>query len=96
MKRSSQVSLILMAVAGIGAGAYALTPDNACRQSEPNAVPRDPPLDCRSRGHSSSSHGSALFSSNASADSSKPAAGTTSATSRGGFGWIGRALSGGG
>jgi putative membrane protein len=96
MKRSSRVSLILMAVAGIGAGAYALTPDNACRQSEPDAVPRDPPQDCRSRGHSSSGHGSALFSSSASSDNSRPGASTAPATSRGGFGWIGRALSGGG
>ena len=50
MKRSSQVALLLMGVAGVGAGAYAMTPPrrNACvpparrrrRRSRPGANPR--------------------------------------------------------
>jgi hypothetical protein len=101
MKRSAQVTLALMTVAGLGAGAYALAPSNACRQSGPNTVPGDPPLDCRSSGgHASGGHsgghGASLFSSSNSGSDATPAASTTSTTSRGGFGWIGRALSGGG
>ena len=95
MKRSTQVSLVLMTVTGIGAGAYALAQDNGCRQTDPNAVRRDPPPDCRSHGgHGSSGGGHGLFSSSSSSSGTPTA--STSSTSHGGFGSIGHALSGGG
>jgi hypothetical protein len=95
MKRSGQVTLVLLTVAGLGAGAYALAPDSACR--DPNAVRRDPPPDCRSShgGSSGGGHGSSFFSSGSGNSGASSTANTTS-TSRGGFGAIGRALSGGG
>jgi hypothetical protein len=42
MKRSTQVSLVVMAAAGIGAGAYALTPNDNCRRSPSSATAREP------------------------------------------------------
>jgi hypothetical protein len=93
MKRSTQVSLVLMTVAGIGAGAYAMGGD--CRPSEPGA-PGDAPQGCRSShgGGHSSGHGFYFFgSSGLGSSETSPAAGTTS---RGGFGGTGYTLSGGG
>jgi hypothetical protein len=101
MKRSAQVTLALMTVAGLGAGAYALAPGNACRPSEPNATERDPQQDCRSSsGHASGGHsgghGASFFSSNSGSGVTPAPDSTSTSTSRGGFGWIGRVLSGGG
>jgi hypothetical protein len=42
MKRSTQVSLVVMTAAGIGAGAYALTPNDNCRRSPSSATAREP------------------------------------------------------
>jgi len=105
MKRSTQVSLVLMTAAGIGGGAYALSPDS-CRQPPPSAVasaPQRPPSALASdpqpscRSHGSSSHGSSwhFYSGSGSSSSSTSSPSTTStstATSRGGFGSIGRAF----
>jgi hypothetical protein len=90
MKRSSQVSLVLMTVTGIGAGAYALAPNGGCRQSEPKAVPSDASQGCQSS--HGSGHGFHAFSSGSGSSGATPAADTTS---RGGFGGIGRGASGG-
>jgi len=107
MKRSTQVSLVLMTAAGIGAGAYALTPNGSCRQPPPSTNPGNPQgpappasaPDCRSS-HGGSSGGGSSFSSSGSRGSGSPGA-TTSAgsatpesasASRGGFGSIGHAL----
>ena len=38
MKRSAQVSLVLMAAAGIGAAAYTVAPNDNCRQLPPDAM----------------------------------------------------------
>ncbi len=106
MKRSTQVSLVLMTAAGIGAGAYALAPNDSCRQPLPSTTARDPqgadPLasapDCRSsRGGSSgrssffSSGSNSSGSSGATASAANGPSASTSA-SRGGFGSIGHAL----
>jgi hypothetical protein len=42
MKRSTQVSLVVMTAAGIGAGAYALTPNDNCRRSPSSSTARQP------------------------------------------------------
>jgi len=72
MKRSAQVSLVLMAAAGIGAAAYAMTSNDNCRQPPPNTVPRETqpnaalrmaPQDCRSSRGGPSGRGSSFFSS---------------------------------
>jgi hypothetical protein len=92
MKRSTQVSLVLMTVAGIGAGAYALAQNGGCRQSGPGA-PGEAPQGCQSShgGGHSSGHGFYFSGSGGSGTSS-----AADATSRGGFGGTGHALSGGG
>jgi len=103
MKRSSQVSLVLMAAAGIGAAAYALTPGDNCRPPPPNidprATPQVAPQNCRSS-RSGWSGRSSFFSSNSGSSSSGSSGGSTvgangtpaSSASRGGFGSIGRAF----
>ncbi len=72
MKRSTQVSLVVMTAAGIGASAYALTPNDNCRRSPSSATAREPQdamptasaRDCRSSHGDSAGHGfSSLFSS---------------------------------
>jgi hypothetical protein len=89
MKRSTQVSLALMTVAGIGAAAYALGGD--CRNSGP-VVPGEASQGCRSS--HGGGHGSYFFGSHSSESSGTSSA--ASGTSRGGFGGTGQALSGGG
>jgi hypothetical protein len=42
MKRSTQVSLVVMTATGIGAGAYALAPNDNCRQSPLSTTAHDP------------------------------------------------------
>jgi hypothetical protein len=95
MKRSTQVTLVLMTVGGIGAAAYALAPDG-CRQSDPK---RDPQQSCHST-HSSGGHavhfGSSSGSSSGSGMGSTATPSSAETTSRGGFGWFGRLFSGGG
>jgi hypothetical protein len=92
MKRSTQVSLILMTAVGVGGVAYAVTPNNVCRQPAPSAVASDT-QDCRTRGsgHSSSWH---FYGGSGSSNSSTPTSSTTSTSTgvaeRGGFGSIGR------
>jgi hypothetical protein len=95
MKRSSKVTLVLMAVAGIGVGAYAMAPNNACRQPQPGAVPGGPPQDCKSSSsHASGGHGGSSFHAFGSGGSdASSAAGTAS---RGGFGATGHGISSGG
>jgi len=107
MKRSTQVSLVLMTAAGIGAGAYALTPNDNCRQLAPGRNAGDPkdavsPVsapDCRPSRGGSSGHGSSFFSSGSgnsgsSGATTSAANGTSTAmsVSRRGFGSIGHAL----
>ncbi|HSV25365.1 MAG TPA: hypothetical protein VLJ17_20355 [Xanthobacteraceae bacterium] len=108
MKRSNQVSLVLMAAAGIGAAAYAWGPNDNCRQPAANTVPNDPQQgaarqvsaqDCRSSRSGSSGRSYSFFSSNSgstgpdSAGATHLASNASSASvSRGGFGSIGRAL----
>jgi hypothetical protein len=102
MKRSTQVSLVVMTAAGIGAGAYALTPNDNCRQSTASTTAREsegpvqPAPDCRSSRGGSADHGSSsLFSAGSGPSGSGSAGATTSAApsaSRGGFGSIGHAL----
>ena len=89
MKRSTQVTLVLMTVT-MGAGAYALSSPGGCRQSEPRTDPSQQQT-CQS------SHGGHGFhfsgSGGGTSGTLAPAADTTS---RGGFGWFGRAFSAGG
>jgi hypothetical protein len=102
MKRSTQVSLVLMTAAGVGGAAYALTPSNSCRQPAPSAVTNDTAQDCRSSRSGSGGHGSyfSFYSgssgSRTSTSTTSIATSSTSTSSRGGFGGIGHALSGGG
>jgi hypothetical protein len=92
MKRSTQVSLVLMTVVGIGAGAYALAPNGDCRQSGPGA-PGDAPQGCRSsHGGGSSGHG---FYAGSSSSGNSGTSSAADATSRGGFGGTGRGMTGG-
>jgi hypothetical protein len=98
MKRSTQVSLVLMTAAGIGGGAYALTPRDSCRQPAPSAVASDTAQDCRSSrggsGHGSSGHFfSGSGSSGSGASAATPSTSTSTSSGRGGFGTIGRAFS---
>jgi hypothetical protein len=94
MKRSTQVTLVIMAAAGIGGGAAALMPDR-CGTETPSAVAGDPRPDCRSTSHGSSgSHGSSYYAwgngkSSSGTGSSTPA---SEGAARGGFGSIGRAF----
>lgn len=91
MKRSTQVSLVLMGVVGIGAGAYALAP-GGCRQSESTAAPGDAPRDCRSS-HGGGGHG--FYSTSSAGSGSSGTSSAADATSRGGFGGTGRGMAGG-
>jgi hypothetical protein len=93
MKRSTQVSLVLMGVVGIGAGAYALAP-GGCRQSESTAAPGDAPRDCRSS-HSGGGGGHGFYSTSSASSGSSGTSSAADATSRGGFGGTGRGMSGG-
>lgn len=94
MKRSTQVSLVLMTAVGVGGIAYALTPDS-CRPPPPSATANDAPKDCRTSRGSSGGHsfysGSGSSSSNSSAPSSSSPS-TSTGSSRGGFGSIGHAF----
>jgi hypothetical protein len=93
MKRSTQVTLVLVAAAGIGGAAAAMMPDR-CRTQPSNSVASDVQQDCRSRG-SSGSHGGSFFGSGTggskSGTSTSPASGSEGAA-RGGFGSIGHAF----
>jgi hypothetical protein len=97
MKRSTQVSLVLMTAAGIGGAAYALTPRDSCRQSAPNAVAGNAPQDCRFSRGSSSGHGffSSFGTGGSGTSAATPSGSTSTSSGRGGFGAIGHALSGG-
>jgi len=93
MKRSTQVTLVLVAAAGIGGASAAMMSDR-CRTQPSSAVASDVQQDCRSRG-SSGSHGSSFFGSGT--GSSKSGTSTSSASgsegaARGGFGSIGHAF----
>jgi hypothetical protein len=98
VKRSTQVSLVLMTAAGIGGAAYALQPQDRCRPSAPSAVASDTPQNCRSSSHGSSgsSGGSSWFFRSGSGSTSSGTTSTSSSdsgsTTRGGFGSIGRAF----
>jgi hypothetical protein len=85
MKRSTQVTLVLMTVA-MGAGAYALSSPSGCRQSGPGTDPSQQSCQSSHGGHGFHFGGSGGGTSGTPA----PAADTTS---RGGFGWFGRAFS---
>jgi len=86
MKRSTQVTLVLVAAAGIGGAAAAMMPDR-CRTQPSNSVASDVQQDCRSRG---SFFGSGTGGSK-SGTSTSPASGSEGAA-RGGFGSIGHAF----
>lgn len=94
MKRSSQVTLLIMAATGIGGIAAAMMPDQ-CRTETPSAVAGDPRQDCRSTSHGSSSfHSSSYYGwgngkSSSGTGSSTPA---SESAARGGFGSIGHAF----
>jgi len=95
MKRSTQVSLVLMGAVGVGGTAYALQ-SNSCKPPPPSAVVSDAPQNCRSSWHSSSYSGRSgwhFFSGSGSSGSGS--AGTASSSpgsgSRGGFGATGHA-----
>jgi len=98
MKRSTQVSLVLMGAVGVGGAAYALG-DN-CRQSQPGTVAgnQQQPTCRSSGGHGLGfGRGASFFSGSGSSGSS--AAGASPASSvgsggRGGFGSIGAMLGG--
>jgi hypothetical protein len=99
MKRSSQVSLVLVAAVGIGGTAAMTMPQDRCRaqpeSAAASAVANDVQQDCRSRG-SSGSHGGSSYSwwgtgGSKSSTSSSSASGSE-ATARGGFGSIGHAF----
>jgi hypothetical protein len=85
MKRSTQVSLVVMTAAGIGAGAYALAPNDNCRQSTASttAREREGPVqpasapDCRSSHGGSAGHDSSLFFYAGSGSSGSGSAGAT-------------------
>ena len=101
MKRSTQVSLVLMGAVGIGASAYALQSYN-CPQPAPGVTADSAAQGCRSSsgGGSGSSRwhlfpefgssGSSVSSGSSATSTASPAA--SSSTSRGGFGSIGRAF----
>jgi hypothetical protein len=93
MKRSTQVSLVLMGAVGVGGIAYALSP--GCPRPDQGAVAPDQSCSSPRGGgyHGFGSHygffsGSSANASTAPASSASPAG----ATSRGGFGGIGRAF----
>ena len=98
MKRSTQVSLVLMGAVGVGGAAYAL--GDYCRQLRENTVASgqlEPT--CRSSGwHGSSVGHGANFFSGFGSSGSNAAGGSSSASvasgSRGGFGSIGAMLGG--
>jgi hypothetical protein len=94
MKRSTQVTLVLVAAVGIGGAAAAMMPDR-CRTQPSSPVASDVQQDCRSRGSSGSHGGSSYFGS--ATGSSKSGTSTASASgsegaARGGFGSIGHAF----
>jgi putative membrane protein len=63
MKRSTQVSLVLIAAVGIGGVAAVMMPSDRCRSQPSNSVANDVQQDCRSRSSSGSHSGSAYASS---------------------------------
>jgi hypothetical protein len=79
MKRSTKVTLVLMTVAGVSAGAYAMAQNSDCSQSGENAAPGDAQQSCRTPhggGHGFIGPGGG-------------------AASRGGFGGTGHGMAGG-
>jgi hypothetical protein len=93
MKRSTQVTLVLVAAVGIGGAAAAMMPDR-CRTQPSSAVASDVQQDCRSRG-SSGSHGGSFFASGTGGSKSGTSAASASGSegaARGGFGSIGHAF----
>jgi hypothetical protein len=94
MKRSMKVSLVLMGAVGIGASAYALAPN--CTQQSPGAAPggaQQQQQTCRSSHYGSGHSGWSFFPGSSGATTPSPTSPPAgNATSRGGFGAIGRAL----
>jgi hypothetical protein len=93
MKRSTQVTLVLVAAAGIGGASAAMMP-NRCRIQPSSTVASDAQQDCRSHG-SSSSHGGSFFGSGTGGSKSGTSASSASGSegaARGGFGSIGHAF----
>jgi hypothetical protein len=97
MKRSTQVTLVLTAVAGLGAGAYALAQNSGCRQSGAPAAPGDAAQSCQSShgGGHSSGHGFFHSSAGTTSAGSSGESSTGGATSHGGFGATGHGTAGG-
>jgi hypothetical protein len=96
MKRSTQVSLVLLAAVGVGGAAVAMMPDR-CRTQPPSAVAGDAPQECRATSHGSSGwHGGSSYFSSSSGDSKSGGSGSSSSgsegTARGGFGSTGHAF----
>ena len=94
MKRSTQVTLVLVAAAGIFGVAAAMMPDR-CRTQPPSTAASDVQQDCRSRGSSGSHGGSSYFGSGAGNTKSGTSTSSTSGSegaARGGFGSIGHAF----
>jgi hypothetical protein len=97
MKRSTQVSLVLMGAVGVGGTAYAVQ-SSSCKPPPPSAVASDAPQNCRSSWHGSSYSGRSgwyFFSGSGSRSSGSGSASTASSSpgsgSRGGFGATGHA-----
>jgi hypothetical protein len=95
MKRSTQVSLVLLAAVGVGGAAVAMMPDR-CRTQPQGAVAADSTQECRSTSHGSSgSHGSSNSSSGngGSKSGGPPSSGSgTEGAAHGGFGSTGHAF----
>jgi hypothetical protein len=97
MKRSTKVTLVLMTVAGVSAGAYAMAQNSDCSQSGENAAPGDAQQSCRTPhggGHGFIGPGGP------GGAGTPPAAGSGEssaggAASRGGFGGTGHGMAGG-
>jgi hypothetical protein len=97
MKRSTQVSLVVMMTASISGSAYALAPEN-CHQPTPNATaggPRIPAADCRSsrgdRRRSGAGRVAAPITNSGPSNAADPAYSAPTAN-RGGFGSIGAGI----
>jgi hypothetical protein len=95
MKRSTQVSLVLMGAVGVGGTAYALQSNN-CKPPPPSAVASDAPQNCRSSWHGSSYSGHSgwnFFSGSGSSGSraTSVASSSSGSSGRGGFGATGHA-----
>jgi hypothetical protein len=94
MKRSTQVSLVLLAAVGVGGAAIAMMPDR-CRTPPQGAVAADSTQECRSRGSSGGHGGGSSNFSSGSGDSKAGSSGSSSSGSegaaRGGFGSTGHA-----